>query len=78
MYPGGPGLSRPDVAVISVRERSGGPTFAATTSRSFHPSGVMCLLGDGSVRFVPQTIEGSVWRSLGTVASGEAVSGSSF
>jgi hypothetical protein len=69
--PGGPALTRPDVNVISVRERSGGPTFAAITSRSFHPGGVMSLLADGSVRFVPQTIDGAVWRALGTVAGGE-------
>lgn len=75
--PGGPGLTRPDVDVLSIRERNGGPTFAAITSRSFHPGGVQMLFGDGSVRFVPQTIEGSVWRAWGTVAGGEAVSGNS-
>ena len=69
--PGGPGLTRPDVNVLSIRERNGGPTFAAITSRSFHPGGVQSLFGDGSVRFVPQTIEGSVWRALGTVGGGE-------
>jgi hypothetical protein len=30
---------------------------------------------DGSVRFVPQTIEGSIWRDLGTVAGGEVIAG---
>jgi hypothetical protein len=73
--PGGPGLVRPDVNVLSVRERNGGPTFAAITSRSFHPGGVMSLLADGSVRFVPQAIDGIVWRALGTVAGGEVVPG---
>ena len=71
--PGGPGLTHPDVDLLSVRERHGGPTFAAITSRSFHPGGVQSLLADGSVRFVPQTIAGSVWRALGTVAGGEVV-----
>ena len=73
--PGGPGLAHPDVNVISVRERNGGPTFAAVTSRSFHPGGVMSLRADGSVRFVPQTIDGSVWSALGTVAGGEVIAG---
>ena len=73
--PGGPGLTRPDVNVLSVRERNGGPTFAAITSRSFHPGGVMSLLADGSVRFMPQTVDGTVWRALGTVAGGEVTSG---
>ena len=35
----------------------------------------MSLLGDGSVRFVPQTIDGDVWRALGTVAGGEVTPG---
>jgi len=55
-----------------------GSTFAAITSRSFHPGGVQSLFGDGAVRFVPQTLDGYVWRALGTVAGGGAVSGTSF
>jgi hypothetical protein len=58
--PDGPGLARPDVDVLGIRERNGGSTFAAITSRSFHPGGVMSLLGEGSIRFFPHTIEGSV------------------
>ena len=73
--PGGPGLAHPDVNVISVRERNGGPTFATITSRSYHPGGVMSRRADGSVRFVPQTIDGSVWSALGTVAGGEGIAG---
>lgn len=71
--PGGPGLSEPDVDVLSVRERMGGPTFAAITSRSYHPGGVQTLKGDGSVRFISETIDGAVWRGLGTVAGSEVV-----
>jgi len=69
--PGGPGLSVPDVDVISRRERLGGPTFAAITSRSHHPGGVQSLLGDGSVRFAADSIDGLLWRALGTVGGGE-------
>jgi prepilin-type N-terminal cleavage/methylation domain-containing protein len=71
--PGGPGLSEADVDIISRRERLGGPTFAAITSRSYHPGGVQSLLGDGSARFTPQTIDGFVWRALGTVGGGETM-----
>ncbi len=74
--PGGPGLSKPDVDVLSVRERLGGPTFAAITSRSYHPEGVQSVLGDGSVRFVSETIDGLVWRALGTVGGNEVIPGS--
>jgi prepilin-type N-terminal cleavage/methylation domain-containing protein/prepilin-type processing-associated H-X9-DG protein len=53
---------------------SGGPTYAALTARSYHPGGVNALLGDGSVRFVKSTVDGTVWRSLGTIAGGEVIS----
>jgi prepilin-type processing-associated H-X9-DG protein len=72
--PGGPGYSSPDVDLNSRRERIGGPTYAAVTSRSYHPGGVNILLGDGSVRFVKSTIDGMAWRALGTVAGGEVIS----
>ncbi len=73
--PGGPNMSEPDVNVISMRERRGGPTFAAITSRSYHPGGVQSVLGDGSVRFMSETMDGLVWRSLGTVAGREVIPG---
>ncbi|QEH37257.1 putative major pilin subunit [Aquisphaera giovannonii] len=53
-------------------------TFAAITSRSYHPGGVNVLLGDGSVRFVKSTIAGPVWRALGTVSGGEVISADSY
>lgn len=71
--PGGPDLSEPDVDVISMRERLGGPTFAAITSRSYHPGGVQSLLGDGSVRIMSETMDGQIWRALGTVAGREVM-----
>lgn len=76
--PGGPDLSEPDVDVISMRERLGGPTFAAITSRSYHPGGVQSLLGDGSVRFMSETVDGVVWRGVGTVAGREVIPGDVF
>jgi prepilin-type N-terminal cleavage/methylation domain-containing protein/prepilin-type processing-associated H-X9-DG protein len=76
--PGGPGYIYPDVDLNSRRERIGGPTFAAVTSRSYHPGGVNILLGDGSVRFAKSTTDGMVWRSLGTVGGGEVVSADAF
>jgi prepilin-type N-terminal cleavage/methylation domain-containing protein/prepilin-type processing-associated H-X9-DG protein len=73
--PGGPGLMLPDVDIVGMRERVGGPTFAAVTSRSYHTGGVNVALGDGSVRFVRDTTNGHVWRALGSVAGGEVISG---
>jgi prepilin-type N-terminal cleavage/methylation domain-containing protein/prepilin-type processing-associated H-X9-DG protein len=45
---------------------------------SRHPGGVNFLLGDGSVRFIKDTINLGVWRALGTRAGGEIVSADSF
>ena len=49
------------------------PTYAAVTSRSFHPGGVQVALADGSVRFVGNTIDLAIWRALATRAGGEVV-----
>ena len=72
--PGGAGLAEADVDIMSKRERIGGPSFAAVTARSHHAGGVQTLLGDGGVRFMSDTIDGRLWRALGTVAGREAVS----
>jgi len=76
--PGGPNYTTPDMDITSERERIGGPTFAAITARSYHPGGVNILLGDGSVRFVKNSIDGFVWRAIETVAGGEVVSSDSY
>jgi prepilin-type N-terminal cleavage/methylation domain-containing protein/prepilin-type processing-associated H-X9-DG protein len=67
-----------DLDLNGKNEENGGPTFSAINARSYHPGGVNTLLGDGSVRFVKSTIDGMVWRSLGTVAGGEVVSGDGY
>lgn len=56
----------------------GGPTYAAITSRSFHPGGVNVLLADGSVRFVKSGIIGEAWRALGTIRSGEVIDSNAY
>jgi prepilin-type N-terminal cleavage/methylation domain-containing protein/prepilin-type processing-associated H-X9-DG protein len=43
------------------------------TARSWHLGGVNVLMGDGSTRFVIETIDLSVWRGLGTRNGGELV-----
>ncbi|MDO5308415.1 MAG: DUF1559 domain-containing protein [Planctomycetia bacterium] len=45
--------------------------FAA---RSYHSGGVNVLMGDGSVRFVSDTVAREVWRALGSINGGETVS----
>jgi prepilin-type processing-associated H-X9-DG protein len=41
--------------------------------RSLHPDGAYFAFADGSVRFVPDGIELSVYRALATISGGEAV-----
>jgi prepilin-type N-terminal cleavage/methylation domain-containing protein/prepilin-type processing-associated H-X9-DG protein len=70
---GGPNGEYPDIDINSKREKTGGPTFAAITARSYHPGGVNALMGDGSVRFVKESVDGWVWRAMGTAQGGEVV-----
>jgi prepilin-type N-terminal cleavage/methylation domain-containing protein/prepilin-type processing-associated H-X9-DG protein len=42
-------------------------------ARSLHPGGVNVGMGDGSVRFVAETVELETWRGLGTRAGGEVL-----
>jgi prepilin-type N-terminal cleavage/methylation domain-containing protein/prepilin-type processing-associated H-X9-DG protein len=64
--------------IVTTDENQGGPTYAALTADSFHPGGVNCLLGDGSVRFIKDGINGKAWRALGTIAGGEVISADNF
>jgi prepilin-type N-terminal cleavage/methylation domain-containing protein/prepilin-type processing-associated H-X9-DG protein len=67
-----------DLDLNGLNEELGGPTFAAINARSYHPGGVNVLLGDGSVRFVKSTIDGMIWRGLGTVAGAEVIGSDSY
>jgi len=46
--------------------------------KSFHPGGCNLLFGDGSVRFVKQSINQYVYNALGSRAGGEVVSSDSY
>ena len=41
-------------------------TSAAVTSRSYHRNGVQCAMVDGSVHFISNNIELSIWQALST------------
>jgi Protein of unknown function (DUF1559) len=45
---------------------------------SFHPSGVNVLLMNGSVRFIKESINLSIWNALGTRSGGEVISADAF
>jgi prepilin-type processing-associated H-X9-DG protein len=62
----------------SVDENDGGPTYMSLAASSQHPGGVNALFGDGSVRWTKNTVDPTVWRSLGTIAGGEVVSADQY
>jgi len=47
--------------------------MGAFTARSLHSGGVHALFGDGSTRFVAETIDAAVWAALGTIDGSETV-----
>lgn len=50
--------------------------FAGAKSR--HPGGINVLLGDGSVRFVKETINHPIWIGLNSIRSGEVISADQY
>lgn len=51
----------------------GSTTEIETYARSYHPGGVMAALCDGSVRFIPETINRQTYQALGTRQNGEVI-----
>jgi prepilin-type processing-associated H-X9-DG protein len=45
---------------------------------SNHPGGVNCMMADGSVRFIKNSIAMPIWWALGTKANGEIISSDSY
>jgi prepilin-type N-terminal cleavage/methylation domain-containing protein/prepilin-type processing-associated H-X9-DG protein len=70
-----------DCMMISQYDPEQYPTVgpnAAAASRSWHPGGVGILFGDGSVRFIKDSISQQSWYSLGTKSGGEVISADSY
>jgi prepilin-type processing-associated H-X9-DG protein len=55
-------------------EKDGG----AMSAMSRHPGGVNITFGDGSVRFIKNSIAIQVWWAVGTIQGGEVVSADAF
>src|SRR5690606_26731794 len=62
----GPNAAMPDC-------HNGHHNFALVSARSAHVGGVQNALCDGSVRFVADSVDLSLWRALGTRAGGEVI-----
>ena len=62
----------------SIDENDGGPTYMSLAASSYHAGGVNTALGDGSVRFIKNSLSPVIWRALGTMAGGEVISGDAY
>ena len=56
-------------AMHCTKNQSDGNTYAAARSR--HPGGVNVAMVDGSVGFVPDTVDYSVWQALATIGNSD-------
>ncbi len=59
-------------------ETPNSPKAQADDFYSLHPGGANFLVGDGSVRFVKQTITPQVYSALSTRAGSEVIAADSF
>jgi prepilin-type N-terminal cleavage/methylation domain-containing protein/prepilin-type processing-associated H-X9-DG protein len=73
-----PGYGSYSWDLVTIDEDQGGPVFACITADSYHPGGVNTLMGDGSVRFTKDNINGVIWRALSSIAGGEVISSDSY
>lgn len=67
--------------VMTPNKRSCGFFTALRASMppsSYHPGGVNLLMGDGSVRFMKDSVNLATWRALGTIQGGEVISADSY
>jgi prepilin-type N-terminal cleavage/methylation domain-containing protein/prepilin-type processing-associated H-X9-DG protein len=64
----------------ACRSNGGGrPDYATyANASSYHPGGVNVLMGDGSVKFLKDSVNQPTWWGLGTRASGEVIDASSY
>ena len=70
--------SAPCISLGGQRSNSSDSVNAFAASRSKHPGGVNAGMADGSVRFIKNTINTSVWWALGTRGGGEVLSSDSY
>jgi prepilin-type N-terminal cleavage/methylation domain-containing protein/prepilin-type processing-associated H-X9-DG protein len=52
------------------------PTYSEADSQ--HPGGINVLMGDGSVKFIKDSINQQTWFALGTKANGEVIDASAY
>jgi prepilin-type N-terminal cleavage/methylation domain-containing protein/prepilin-type processing-associated H-X9-DG protein len=71
-------VALPNSAQWTYCSNQTGSTSTFSEADSYHSGGVNTLMGDGSVRFVKNTISRQTWWALGTRANGEVIDASSY
>ncbi len=66
-----PVLGLPCIGGIGDRRAFAGP-------RSHHPGGINTLMGDGSVRFMKDSVNNATWVGLNSIGGGEVISADSY
>ena len=74
--PGGLCDSQPVQQLACNNNGNEGYSFVGVRSR--HPGGVNSLFGDGSVRFIKNSINPQTWVALGTIQGGEVISSDQY
>ena len=77
VYP--PNTSSPDIVTQNCNNQpsmglpcvNNGGSWNIQAARSRHSGGVQAVMGDGSVRFVQQSIDINIWRAVSTTRGGE-------
>ena len=75
-YPGKP--TNEGVSWPSTNATAGNQAGQNEEPFSYHSGGVNALFGDGSVRFIKNTVNVQVWLALNTIANGEVLSADSY
>ena len=52
--------------------------YSFAGARSRHSGGVNVLMGDGSVKFIKNSINGATWIALGSIQSGEVIGSDAY
>jgi prepilin-type N-terminal cleavage/methylation domain-containing protein/prepilin-type processing-associated H-X9-DG protein len=68
--------SQPSQQLACYMQYPEGTEYAGARSR--HPGGVNALFGDGSVRFVKNSINPGTWIALGSISAGETISSDQY
>jgi prepilin-type N-terminal cleavage/methylation domain-containing protein/prepilin-type processing-associated H-X9-DG protein len=61
-----------------IQSDSQSPAESFNAARSFHSGGVNAALGDGSVRFMKNSVALQVWRALGSMSGTEVIDAGSY